>query len=160
MCECVFRLFNKHFLQRIKLLHVVLLRTSAKWLLEGSLVWFTCRGFLLVTVHRDWSVRKVLYSWGFILYLHTETENVIFFFTITENQIYIKQPQDICILYKVVLRSFAASLLASAWLAAAAALTCCAERTGRFFLGCTFWKGKNKITHNTRAGWRGEQLSI
>ena len=52
-------------------------------------------------------------------------------------------PQDL-LSFKVVLRSLAASLLVSLWLASAASLACRALRQGRFFLGRSFWK-KNKL---------------
>lgn len=56
---------------------------------------------------------------------------------------------------KVVLRSFAASLLASAWLAAGASPSCSAMRQGWFFLGCSFWKERKKNVHKTKTiGWR------
>lgn len=54
--------------------------------------------------------------------------------------------------FKVVFCSFAASLLVSAWLAAAASLTLCARRQGWFFLGRSFWKGDKNVMQGQDGG--------
>lgn len=55
---------------------------------------------------------------------------------------------------KVVLRSFAASLFASAWLAAGTSPSRSAMRQGWFFLGCSFWRREKNVHKTKTIEWR------